>query len=88
MSLGDFANTIVIFKEYEDNEFKSFSSHCNNETKNNNSGWSASRFDYATEYEEQVLLGKLRERGLCWNSETKNWISLEDELRRGRSIYP
>ena len=30
---GDFGNTIVIFKEYEDDEFKTFSSHCNNKTK-------------------------------------------------------
>lgn len=80
---GDFANTIVIFKEYEDDEFKSFNSHCNNETKNNNSGWSTSRFDYATEYEEQVLLGKLRERGLWWNSETKKLEKFRRRAKKG-----
>lgn len=80
---GDFANTIVIFKEYEDDEFKSFSSHCNNETKNHNSGWSAYRFDYATEYEEQVFLGKLREQGLWWNPETKKLEKFRRRAKKG-----
>ena len=80
---GDFANTIVIFKEYEDDEFKSFSSHCNNETKNHNSGWIAYRFDYATEKEKQTLLSKLREQGLWWNSETKKLEKFRRRAKKG-----
>ena len=79
---GDFANTIVIFKEYEDDEFKSFSSHCNNETKYN-SGWSACRFDYATEEEKQALLRKLREQGLWCNSETKKLEKFRRRAKKG-----
>lgn len=85
LSLGgvDFGNTIVIFKEYEDDEFKAFSSHCNNETKNN-SGWSVDRFDYATEYEEQLLFQILEEKGLRWNSETKKLEKIRRRAAKGQ----
>ena len=80
---GEFTNTIVIFKEYEDDEFKAFSSHYNNETKNRNSGWNTDRFDYVTEEEKQSLLDNLRAKGLWWNTETKKLEKFRRRARQG-----
>lgn len=62
--------TMAIFKEFEDEDCKGFSSYYNT-LHRLNQGWSFDRFYPASDEEKQKFYYHLNEKGLQWNAETK-----------------
>lgn len=61
---------IVILKNYQNEDKTVFCSYYNSEDRLN-FNWLACYFSHATEEEKQAFFSELKEKGLRWNSETK-----------------
>ena len=79
-------DTILIFKEEEEDGSEWFYSHYN--TDNSCIGcWYNSAFRHATEEEKQQLFDKMKEQGLRWNAEEKRVEKIRWRAKKGEAYY-
>lgn len=71
-------DTIVIFKEQEEDNSRYFYSYYNTDCSGVNGCWNSAAFRHATDEEKRLLFAKMKEQGLWWNAGTKQ----VDKIRR------
>nr|DAU84912.1 MAG TPA: hypothetical protein [Caudoviricetes sp.] len=81
-----YKNTIVIFKEYNEDTSILFHSYYNTDCKGNE-GWISTSFRHATEEEKQCLFDKMREQNLYWDAKEKQVKQLRWRAEYGQDYY-
>lgn len=79
--ISNLADNAFIFKSYDDESFKTFSIYYGNNYK---SAWNTLNFRHATEEEKQKFIDELKEKGLQWNSETKQMDRIKIRVQFGK----
>ena len=79
-------DTIVIFKEKEEDGSAWFYSHSSTDSSCIGC-WLSSAFRHATEEEKQLLFDKMKEQGLRWNAEEKQVEKIRWRAKKGGYYY-
>lgn len=78
-------NNIVLFKNYSERKPENFESYWNDYT-GDNANWACVSFRHATEEEKQAFFDELKEKGLRWNTETKQMERVRKRVKKGGEI--
>lgn len=82
-----YSDTILIFKEEEEDHSTWFYSHYNTDCSGINGSWNSVAFRHATEEEKQQLFDKIKEQGLRWNAEEKRVEKIRWRAKRCEYYY-
>lgn len=82
-----YSDTILIFKEEEEDHSTWFYSHYNTDCSGINGSWNSVAFRHATEEEKQQLFDKMKEQGLRWNAKEKRVEIIRWRAKKGEEYY-
>ena len=82
-----YSDTILIFKEEDEDNSTWFYSHYNTDCGGINGSRNSVAFRHATEEEKQQLFDKMKERGLLWNAEEKRVEKIRWRAKKGERYF-